>query len=204
MREADELQRDNGHVLPGDATPHRTMLWSPDPPTADGLRQGRASSTSAFSQGRASAREWLVWSVDRARRLVRWTRLTDSGDRPSTSEESSTVTTQPVPIKLSAAEVKRRMDSGERFAFVDARTIDEWIAWPGRIEHAVRMTVSEVAERLKALPRDRIVVTYCTFQDDEASGLVAIELARRGVVNVHPMIGGLQAWRAVGGPIEQV
>jgi Bacterial virulence protein (VirJ) len=46
---------------------------------------------------------------------------------------------------------------------------------------------------------------YCVVGlDVEASSLVASELARLGVANVHPMIGGLRAWRAVGGPIERV
>lgn len=98
-----------------------------------------------------------------------------------------------MPIEIPAAAVKRRMDSGEHVALVDARTIDEWIRSPGRIEHSVRMTVADVGERLKAVPRDRTIVTYCTWPDGEASSLVAIELARLGLVNVHPMKRGLVA-----------
>jgi rhodanese-related sulfurtransferase len=108
------------------------------------------------------------------------------------------------PTEIPAADVKRRIDCGERFAFVDARSIDEWIESPGRIEHSLRMTVSEVEERLNAVPRNRTIVTYCTSPDDQASSLVAIELMRLGLPNVHPMKGGLEAWRAAGGSIELV
>jgi rhodanese-related sulfurtransferase len=30
---------------------------------------------------------------------------------------------------------------------------------------------------------------------------VALELMRRGFLNVHPLIGGLDAWRGAGGPV---
>jgi rhodanese-related sulfurtransferase len=203
MRETDELQPDNDHVLPGAAW-RQTMSWRSDLPNDDERAHKPAAWTLPHSHLISSALEWLGRSVDGARRYVNQTILTDSGDRSLTFKESSRETAQPAPIKVSAADVKCRMDCGERFAFVDARTIDEWIECPGRIEHAVRMSVSEVAERLGALPRDRMVITYSMFPDDEASSLVASELARLGVANVHPMIGGLQAWRAVGGPIERV
>jgi len=107
-------------------------------------------------------------------------------------------------ITVTAEDVMRRMKLGERFSFVDARTIDEWIQSPGRIERSVRMTVSEVEERLKALPRARTVVTYCAWPEEEASSLVAFELARFGVADVHPLTGGLAAWRAAGGRVERV
>jgi rhodanese-related sulfurtransferase len=120
----------------------------------------------------------------------------------SIAEFSSRVVSAPAPIRLTAADVRRRMESGERFAFVDARTIDESIESPMRIERSVRMTVPEVDVRLKGLPSDRPIVVYCTALDDAPSSLVAVELVRRGFVDVHPMIGGLDAWRAAGGPIE--
>jgi rhodanese-related sulfurtransferase len=118
------------------------------------------------------------------------------------SEFSSSVVPTTAPVRLAAAEIRRRVESGERFVFVDARTIDESLESPMRIERSVRMTVPEVEVRLKALPRDRPIVVYCTAPDDATSSLVATELVRRGLLDVHPMIGGLAAWRAAGGPIE--
>lgn len=115
---------------------------------------------------------------------------------------SSRVDRIPAPIGLAAADVRRRMESGERFAFVDARTIDELVESPMRIERSVRMTVPEAEVRVKALPRDRAIVVYCAASDDAASSLVAIELVRLGLFDVHSMVGGLDAWRAAGGPIE--
>jgi len=94
------------------------------------------------------------------------------------------------------------MSSGERVAFVDARTVDECIESPIRIERSLRMSHSEVVERFKGLPRGRMIVTYCNCLAEESSTRVALDLMRLGLSDVHPLIGGLDAWRAVGGPVE--
>jgi rhodanese-related sulfurtransferase len=208
MQRADESQPEDGHLL-HDAESHRRVLWSTDLPNEDTRTHTDDPSTSSLFQGISSAWEWLTSSIHRARRFLTRARLTSPNDMSSSnytppfSEQSSRGTQQSAPVNITAADVRRRMDGGERFAFVDARSIDEWIRSPGRIEHSVRMTVPEVEERLKALPRDRTVVTYCTWPDEEGSNLVAIELARLDVPDVHPMVGGLEAWRAAGGPIER-
>jgi rhodanese-related sulfurtransferase len=207
IQRADESHPDDGGLLYDAGL--RGASWSPGLPNEDGGRHTDDPSTSSLFQGISSAWDWLTSSVDLARRFLTGATLTSTNDMTSSnctlsfSERSSSGTQQPVPVNITAADVKRRMDGGERFAFVDARGIDDWIRSPGRIEHSVRMTVPEVGERVKALPRDRTVVTYCTWPDEDLSTLVAIELARLGVPEVHPMIGGLEAWRAAGGPIER-
>jgi rhodanese-related sulfurtransferase len=107
------------------------------------------------------------------------------------------------PTKLTAAEVKGRMDRGERFAFVDARGLNEWSKSDSRLPGAIRLTASEVEEHLKEIPQGRTIIAYCTHQNEESSTRLAIELMRRGFLNVHPMIGGIDAWRVAGGPIER-
>lgn len=104
--------------------------------------------------------------------------------------------------KLSAAEIKRRMDRGERFAFVDARSSQESIESSSRLPGAIRMTATEVDHNIRAVPQGRAIITYCTGPDEQSSTQVALELMRRGFLNVYPLIGGLDAWRKVGGSIE--
>jgi rhodanese-related sulfurtransferase len=208
MQRADESQPEDGRLL-YDAESRARVSWSPGLPNDGRSTHTDDRSASSLFQGISSAWQWVTSSVHLARHFLIRARLTSTNDMTSSnytssvSEPSSSRTQQPAPASITAADVKRRIDSGERFAFVDARTIDEWIRSPGRIEHSVRMTVPEVGERLKALPHDRTVVTYCTWPDEEDSTLVAIELARLGIADVHPMIGGLEAWRAAGGPIER-
>ena len=123
-----------------------------------------------------SARAWLTTLVERARIHVSQKRLMSDSSVSREQAPMEAAVAAPI-ITVTAEDVMRRMKLGERFSFVDARTIDEWIQSPGRIERSVRMTVSEVEERLKALPRARTVVTYCAWPEEEASSLVAFELA---------------------------
>jgi rhodanese-related sulfurtransferase len=104
--------------------------------------------------------------------------------------------------KLSAAEVKGRMDRGERFAFVDARSSQELNESNRRLPGAVRMTAAEVDRNISVVPQGRTIITYCTGSEDQSSVQVALNLMRRGFLNVYPLIGGLDAWREVGGAIE--
>jgi rhodanese-related sulfurtransferase len=177
----------------------RAVSWAPElPHDQDGRAGSRGSLASKLAQTISSA-------LERLRAFVQGDVLRQSRSNAvaSISEFSSRVVPTPAPVRLAAAVVRRRMENGERFVFVDARTIDESIESPMRIERSVRMTVPEVEVRLKALPRDRPIVVYCTAPDDAASSLVAIELVRRGLLDVHPMVGGLDAWRAADGPIER-
>jgi rhodanese-related sulfurtransferase len=107
------------------------------------------------------------------------------------------------PTKLTAAEVKRRMDRGEPFAFVDARGLNEWSQSDSRLPGALRLTASEVEQHLEEIPQGRTIIAYCSHPNEESSTRLAIELMRRGFLNVHPMIGGIDAWRVAGGPIER-
>jgi len=195
-RGADNSPKDS-HSFPG-VQGWRALAWAPELPHG---HDGRAGSRGSLASKLAHA---ISSALERLRALVQGgvLRQPRSLAVASISEFSSTVVATPAPFALAAAEVRRRMESGERFAFVDARTIDESIESPMRIERSVRMTVPEVEVRLKALPRDRPIVVYCMAPDDAAS-LVAIELIRRGLLDVHPIIGGLDAWRAAGGPIER-
>jgi rhodanese-related sulfurtransferase len=106
--------------------------------------------------------------------------------------------------KLTAGEITRRMDRGERFAFVDARTLEELNESDGRLPGAIRMTAPEVAQLIRAVPQGMAIVTYCTCRNEESSTEVALELMRWGFLNVFPLIGGLDAWRKAGGPIESI
>lgn len=94
------------------------------------------------------------------------------------------------------------MDRGERFAFVDARTSQELNESNNRLLGAIRMTATEVGHNISKVPQGTTIITYCTGQDEQSSTEVAMELMRRGFLNVYPLIGGLDAWRKVGGPLE--
>jgi len=64
--------------------------------------------------------------------------------------------------RISPAELKRKMDSGEEITIVDLRHALDFEADPETIPGAFRMDADELQEKNERLPRDREVILYCT------------------------------------------
>ena len=63
--------------------------------------------------------------------------------------------------RVSVAELKRLMDTGNAPTVVDVRNQSAHVHDPRRIPGALKMTVDEIATRLGELPRDREIILYC-------------------------------------------
>jgi rhodanese-related sulfurtransferase len=61
-----------------------------------------------------------------------------------------------------ADEVKQRLDRGEPIVFVDSRSPQAWAVSYLRLPGAIRIPADQVDGNVKALPRGRPIVTYCT------------------------------------------
>jgi rhodanese-related sulfurtransferase len=66
------------------------------------------------------------------------------------------------PKRISPAEVKKRLDKGEPIFFIDTRSQHAWGESGVQIPGARRIHYSELMQYLDELPRDRLIVTYCT------------------------------------------
>ena len=64
--------------------------------------------------------------------------------------------------RVTAEEVKHRMDRGEPILFVDVRNPKAWDAAGEKLPGARRGSVDDVDRLARELPRDRTLVTYCT------------------------------------------
>lgn len=64
--------------------------------------------------------------------------------------------------RVTADEIKERMERGEQFTFVDTRNPQAWGEADAKLPGAVRVPADEVDEHLSEIPRDRVVITYCT------------------------------------------
>ncbi|MBA3321543.1 MAG: hypothetical protein H0T45_08900 [Pyrinomonadaceae bacterium] len=64
--------------------------------------------------------------------------------------------------RVTVDEVKERMTRGEPFTFVDTRNPKAWGESDEKLPGAIRVPADEVAQHLNEIPRDRVVVTYCT------------------------------------------
>lgn len=66
------------------------------------------------------------------------------------------------PARISLDEVKQRLDRGEAVFFIDTRSEASWNTSSIKIPGAHRIHYSEMEKHLGEIPRDRLVVTYCT------------------------------------------
>ena len=103
--------------------------------------------------------------------------------------------------EISAAEVKAKLDRGDRFEFVDVREDDEWRA--GRASgarHIGRGVLERDVETL--VPEcDAEIVLYCG--GGYRSALAADNLQKMGYTNVISMDGGWRAWVQAGMDLER-
>jgi rhodanese-related sulfurtransferase len=64
--------------------------------------------------------------------------------------------------RITREELKRRMDAHEAITIVDARSEDAWNNSDVEMPGAIRVPPENVEKHLSDIPRDRMVVTYCT------------------------------------------
>jgi rhodanese-related sulfurtransferase len=103
--------------------------------------------------------------------------------------------------ECTVADVKARLDRGERFHFIDVREDHEFAADHARgAVHVGRGVLERDVEALipdKAAP----VVLYCG--GGFRSALSADNLQKMGYSNVVSMDGGMRAWREAGYPVDK-
>lgn len=104
--------------------------------------------------------------------------------------------------RITAGELKRKLDSHEDVAIVDLRHPLDLLVEPYSIPGSIRLPMEEVERRHSEIPRDRDVVLYCTCPSEATSAMTAKRLVRFGITRVRPLVGGFFAWREHGFPLE--
>lgn len=64
--------------------------------------------------------------------------------------------------RITADELKSRMQAGEDFVFVDTRNPQAWGQSDVKASHAIRVSLDDYEQALPRLPKSRPIVTYCT------------------------------------------
>ena len=103
--------------------------------------------------------------------------------------------------ETNVADVKRRMDNGEKFLLVDVREDNEWSK--GHLPRAVHMGRGIIERDIeKAVPDTGTkMILYCG--GGFRSALVADNLQKMGYTNVESMDGGWRGWNEAGLPTEK-
>lgn len=68
----------------------------------------------------------------------------------------------PDALRISVNEVKRRMQAGEEFTFIDVRNPQAWAESGTTLPGAIRVLPDEPDQNLAQIPKDKPIVTYCT------------------------------------------
>jgi rhodanese-related sulfurtransferase len=103
--------------------------------------------------------------------------------------------------QCTVADVKARLDRGEKFEFVDVREDGEWAAdRAAGARHIGRGVLERDVESL--IPdKSASIVLYCG--GGFRSALAADNLQKMGYTNVISMDGGMRGWREAGYPVEK-
>jgi rhodanese-related sulfurtransferase len=112
--------------------------------------------------------------------------------------------TSRVPTKVTVDEVKRRMDRGESLILLDNRDSKVWAASNVKLPGALHVSPDDVKTRLKDLPRNTSIITYCDGPDEVFSDRVAQELYGHGFGNIRVLYGGLDLWQRAGYGVEEL
>ncbi|MCU0646367.1 MAG: rhodanese-like domain-containing protein [Gemmatimonadaceae bacterium] len=101
--------------------------------------------------------------------------------------------------EVTVADVQALTASGTAFALVDVREGNEWQM--GHIPGAVHLSRGTLEGAIEArVPREQPIVLYCA--SGNRSALAAVNLQEMGYASVSSMAGGIKAWVAAGGALE--
>jgi rhodanese-related sulfurtransferase len=103
--------------------------------------------------------------------------------------------------ETNVADVKRRMDAGEKLTLVDVREESEWTSGhlPGAIHLGKGIIERDVEQRFPAT--DAKLILYCG--GGFRSALAADNLQKMGYTNVESMDGGWKGWLGAGYPTRK-
>jgi rhodanese-related sulfurtransferase len=119
-----------------------------------------------------------------------------SGIKPQGKQE------QPVPVEfITPEELKAKIAKNEPVAIVDLRGPTFYAQSSQTIKGSVYSKVRRVAYRLREVPRDREVITFCACPADEAAVIGARALLAEGFKRVRVLKGGWNAWLKAGGQL---
>jgi len=103
--------------------------------------------------------------------------------------------------ETNVADVKRRMDAGERITLIDVREESEWANGhlPGAVHLGKGIIERDIEQRIPTT--DTKLILYCG--GGFRSALAADNLQKMGYSNVESMDGGWKGWLAAGYPTKK-
>lgn len=125
--------------------------------------------------------------------------------RPEAASNTTATPTPPAAApqddapRISLADAKKHFDAGTA-VFFDARTEETYKE--GHVKGAINVNFENWEKKLKTVPKDKTIITYCSCPNEHSAAAMVIEMQKKGVKNVYAMLGGTMAWKNAGYPME--
>ena len=100
--------------------------------------------------------------------------------------------------RISVSELKRRLDAGDPLVILDLRTVLDLETAPYGIPGAHWFAPEALRHPHHLIPRGSELVFYCEEPQEATSARTALRLSPYGFKGIHPLSGGLEAWRQAG------
>ena len=68
----------------------------------------------------------------------------------------------PDDLRITVAELKKRMEAGEDFTVIDTRNPQAWAQSDEMVPEAIRVPLDNLDENISSIPKDKPIVAYCT------------------------------------------
>lgn len=109
---------------------------------------------------------------------------------------------------ITAEELKAKVAGNEPLVILDVRSSNAFAASDQKIKGAIHVKIRRLEHRLsfaplKDVPRDRLIITYCSCPADEASISAARVMLENGFKNVRALRGGWHDWLRVNGQTDR-
>lgn len=104
--------------------------------------------------------------------------------------------------RITAEGLKQMMDNNHELLVVDLRGALDHEADPYTIRGALRMTTDELEQRHHEIPRHQDVILFCACPNEVTAARMALMLRSKGITRVRPLVGGIDAWREKGFPLD--
>ena len=68
----------------------------------------------------------------------------------------------PDDLRISAEDLRKRMEAGEDFVVIDTRNPQAWAQSDVKLPEAIRVQTDKLEEQLAKIPKNKSIATYCT------------------------------------------
>lgn len=111
---------------------------------------------------------------------------------------------QPTPSLSSAKRITReeaqQLVKQGKAVYIDVRSTMSYAS--GHIKGALSLPLSQLIDRLREVPPNKMLITYCACVEEHTAAVAVIRLNQHGLKNAAALVGGWNDWKAKGLPIE--